>query len=177
MTEALGAAAETPPAVHAPSAAPAGFWVRAVALLLDYGTVQAVRLSADAAARVLWGDVVDSSSVLAASVEAFRLLWAILYPVLFHWTWGQTFGKMALGIRVVSLSGEELPLGTACVRQLGFAVSVLSLGFGFVIAGLRSDKRALHDLLAGTRVERIPRAAPPRDAEAGQGVPTVRGAP
>jgi uncharacterized RDD family membrane protein YckC len=29
------------------------------------------------------------------------------------------------------------------------------LGIGYLMAGLRTDKRALHDLLAGTRVERL----------------------
>jgi uncharacterized RDD family membrane protein YckC len=29
------------------------------------------------------------------------------------------------------------------------------LGLGHVLAGLRKDKRALHDLLAGSRVERL----------------------
>jgi len=38
---------------------------------------------------------------------------------------------------------------------------------GFVMAGLRHDKRALHDLIAGTRVEHLPEpgAAAPVPAE------------
>jgi uncharacterized RDD family membrane protein YckC len=32
-------------------------------------------------------------------------------------------------------------------------------GIGYLMVGLRSDKRALHDLIAGTRVERLSRGA------------------
>jgi uncharacterized RDD family membrane protein YckC len=35
-------------------------------------------------------------------------------------------------------------------------LSSVILGVGYLMAGLRRDKRALHDLIAGTRVERLP---------------------
>jgi uncharacterized RDD family membrane protein YckC len=34
-------------------------------------------------------------------------------------------------------------------------LSAVLFGIGYLMAGLRSDKRALHDLIAGTRVERL----------------------
>jgi uncharacterized RDD family membrane protein YckC len=75
--------------------------------------------------------------------------------VLSHWIWGQTLGKMALSIRVVTRDGGPLPLGVAVGRQCGFVLSILVLGLGLALAALRADRRALHDLVAGTRVERI----------------------
>src|SRR5207244_9479926 len=41
-------------------------------------------------------------------------------------------------------------------ERAGVRVQVdVERGLGYVMAGLRHDKRALHDLIAGTRVERV----------------------
>ena len=63
---------------------------------------------------------------------------------------GQTFGKMAFGVRVVDRGG--CPVTTAVARALGYLVSVLPLGLGVVSMFLDSERCALHDRLAGTRV-------------------------
>ena len=65
-------------------------------------------------------------------------------------------------MRVVGADGEPPALGASVLRFIGYFVSLLPFGFGFVMAGLRADRRALHDLLAGTRVDRRqgPGAAP-----------------
>jgi uncharacterized RDD family membrane protein YckC len=79
---------------------------------------------------------------------------------------------MIVGIRVVGGDGEVPSVGTALLRHLGYFASAAVATVGFLMAGLRADKRALHDLIAGTRVERLPKpdarepAPPPRQAEA-----------
>ena len=78
-----------------------------------------------------------------------------LYTVLFHSLWGQTMGKMMVGARVVALDGGPLSWRRAALRALGWALSVLTCGLGFVVAAMRRDKRGLADLMAGTRVERV----------------------
>jgi len=88
-------------------------------------------------------------------VNLFGTLIGAAYGIVFHWLWGQTLGKMALQIRVVSVGGGPLSLGQAVGRYFATLLSALILGIGFLMAGIRSDKRALHDLLAGTRVERL----------------------
>jgi uncharacterized RDD family membrane protein YckC len=70
---------------------------------------------------------------------------------------GQTIGKMATAIRVVpgdpaATAEERVPLGTAIVRAAAYALSVLPAGIGLVPALLGTDRRALHDRLADTRV-------------------------
>ena len=89
---------------------------------------------------------------------ATRLFSSIIgagYSIVFHWMWGQTLGKMALQIRVVSMDGGPLSFGQSVGRYFATFLSALILGIGFIMAGVRSDKRALHDLLAGTRVEHL----------------------
>ena len=41
------------------------------------------------------------------------------------------------------------------LRWVGYVLSLLPLFAGYVLAGVRSDKRALHDLVARTRVVRL----------------------
>ncbi len=69
---------------------------------------------------------------------------------------GQTIGKMAAGTRVIpanpaSSSSGRVTFGQSIVRAVGYLVSALPLGLGFVPA-LVGDRRALHDRLADTRV-------------------------
>ena len=67
--------------------------------------------------------------------------------------------------RPVGADGAPLPLGAALLRYVAYFVSAAPLAMGFIMAGLRRDKRALHDLIAGSRVDRI-RARPRARAEA-----------
>jgi uncharacterized RDD family membrane protein YckC len=85
---------------------------------------------------------------------AFLLLIAGGYLTLFTAAGGQTIGKMAAGIRVVSVDVDRLrvPLGHSVVRATVYLASALPAGLGFLPALLAADKRALHDRLAETRV-------------------------
>ena len=64
---------------------------------------------------------------------------------------GQTLGKMAAGVRVVSLDGAPVTTSRAMVRTVLSVLSLLPAGLGFVGLLARS-RRAGHDWLAGTRV-------------------------
>lgn len=68
---------------------------------------------------------------------------------------GQTLGKMAAGIRVVSARSEaDLDLGRALLRTAMWLLLAVPAGLGFLTAALSRDHRGLHDRLAGTRVVR-----------------------
>ncbi len=68
---------------------------------------------------------------------------------------GQTLGKMAMGIRVVTAEDSEpLDLGRALVRTMFWFVLAIPGGLGFLTALLSRDHRGLHDRFAGTRVIR-----------------------
>ena len=71
---------------------------------------------------------------------------------------GRTPGKALLRLSVVPASpGRAAPgigLGPAFGRFLAWNLSGAILGIGHLVALFRKDRRALHDLLAGTRVVR-----------------------
>jgi uncharacterized RDD family membrane protein YckC len=68
---------------------------------------------------------------------------------------GITIGKWATGLRIVRKNGTELGIGRAFLRHfVGYPLSALTLGLGFVIAALNARGRGLHDLIAGTIVVR-----------------------
>ena len=85
---------------------------------------------------------------------AFLLLIAGGYLTLFTAAGGQTIGKMAAGIRVVSVDIDRLrvPLGHSVLRAAAYLASALPAGLGFLPALVAADKRGLHDRLADTRV-------------------------
>jgi uncharacterized RDD family membrane protein YckC len=133
---------------------PAGFWIRAVALVIDVVILILVDLSLGLAARRMWGASIQEWAILRGMAGMFTLAFAAVYVTLLHAATGQTIGKMFVRVHVVLVDGEPVPVGTAFLRFLAYFVSCLTLGFGYLVAGLRRDKRALHDLIAGTRVER-----------------------
>jgi uncharacterized RDD family membrane protein YckC len=139
------------PAADAP---PAGFWRRAVAMGLDFVVFAVVQFSFGKIARYLFGPEIANSWVLQLDLVVFTIVFSVAYTTALHAVDGQTIGKMVVGVRVVGLDGEPPAPGLAFMRYLAYFVSLAPFGLGYLMAGLRRDKRALHDLLAGTRVER-----------------------
>jgi uncharacterized RDD family membrane protein YckC len=87
-------------------------------------------------------------------LAAFILLLNLGYFIAFTAVGGQSIGKMALGIKVISQEESVVPIGRATVRTLAYFVSALPLGAGFLSCVISADRLALHDRLAHTRVVR-----------------------
>ncbi|RMG45645.1 MAG: RDD family protein [Acidobacteria bacterium] len=69
---------------------------------------------------------------------------------------GQTVGKMVVGIRVVRADGRPLGWRRALGRHtLGYAISGVPLGIGFLWALWDSEKQAWHDKIFATRVVKV----------------------
>jgi uncharacterized RDD family membrane protein YckC len=141
------------------AARPAGFWIRAIAALIDFVLFAVVQLSFGFIGGRLGGPDLESTAAFKPLVSVFTVVFAGAYTTVLHALGGQTIGKMVVGVRVVVGDGDLPPLGTALLRYVAYFASAAPVTLGFVMAALRQDKRALHDLLAGTRVERLPRAA------------------
>jgi uncharacterized RDD family membrane protein YckC len=146
---------------------PGGFWIRVVAFAVDMVVIMLAQFLLGVLAGRRWGVDVERSSTLQGAVVFFTLLFAVLYPTVLHTLTGQTVGKLLVGVRVVAIDGGLLPPGAAFLRAVAAWLALpFVLGLGHVMAGLRKDKRALHDLLAGSRVDRVPasrRAAAPAE--------------
>lgn len=137
------------------SGRPAGFWIRFAAAMVDGAFFTVVGFVIGVVGTLLWGRDVMESRLMRASLTAFNLVFGAAYYIVCHWTWGQTIGKMALNLRVIALDGSPISLGTSVLRYIGYWLSTLILLVGYLMAGIRSDKRALHDLVAKTRVVRL----------------------
>jgi len=140
---------------------PAGFGSRAVALLIDVALLSAldVVLFALATAAVVGAERATGSRIGGAAELVGALLSAgsttlgLGYFSVLHARSGQTLGKAALGIRVQSSSGAPIGVARSVLRTLGYALSAIPLGAGFLLA-LGPARRALHDRLAATVVVR-----------------------
>lgn len=82
---------------------------------------------------------------LIVGAAYFSYMWA---------TSGQSLGMMALSIKVIRVNGEPLTYGTAFVRYLGYIVSSIPLGLGFLWIIWDPQKQGFHDKIAGTVVVR-----------------------
>jgi uncharacterized RDD family membrane protein YckC len=78
--------------------------------------------------------------------------WAVLYCAYPLAMSGRTLGMATVGLRAVRRDGQDLDGRHALLRVLVFPLSFLLFGFGFVLILINRDRRALHDLIAGTAV-------------------------
>lgn len=88
----------------------------------------------------------------------FVVFWA--YPVVFEAMYGgQTPGKRALGLRVVSADGAPIGWMASFVRNLMRTVDMLPFGYGAGLVASLADpwSRRLGDMVAGTLVIHAPR--------------------
>jgi uncharacterized RDD family membrane protein YckC len=96
---------------------------------------------------------------------ALMLVWSFLvtwgYFVCFEWLWhGQTPGKRALGIRVISREGTSVTFVQSALRNIlriadALPVPPFCYGLGLAVAACNRESRRLGDLAAGTLVVHV----------------------
>lgn len=96
---------------------------------------------------------VELVAVGAALVAAGAVV--LTYHVLCWGQWGQTPGKMLVGLAVVREDGAAIGYGRAFLRWMAYLLAALPLGLGLLVALFHPRRRGLHDLLAGTSVVRV----------------------
>jgi uncharacterized RDD family membrane protein YckC len=169
-----GAYGAAPPVV--PGTGPyvlAEWWRRVVAALIDGAIIVAIALVILAifggvfSIGFLGGDTAGTVSVivgLVIGVLAVAIAALFYAPLIMARTNGRTWGKMAMGIRVIRTSGERMDFGWSALREVAvknFAVNLantFTFGLAFfadVLWPLWDDEnRALHDYVCQTRVVR-----------------------
>jgi uncharacterized RDD family membrane protein YckC len=77
---------------------------------------------------------------------------------------GLTVGKWATGLRILRGDGADIGIGRAFLRHfVGYPLSFITLGLGFLAAAFNQRGRGLHDLIANTIVVREGPAVAVRD--------------
>jgi uncharacterized RDD family membrane protein YckC len=61
-------------------------------------------------------------------------------------------GKLAVGIKVVDINGGLLSPSAAFIRWIGYWVSGLLIGIGYLMVAWDPRKQGLHDKMAGSFV-------------------------
>ena len=141
-----------------------GFWIRLVAVIIDAILVELIVLPLGffiGAAIGLAGVAVgmpNQGTRLVGLIVGFGL------GVFANWLYEAglesssrqaTVGKMAMGLKVTDLSGQRISFARATGRHFAKFLSGMILMIGYIMAGLTARKQALHDMVAGTLVQRV----------------------
>jgi len=65
---------------------------------------------------------------------------------------GRTLGMSFVGLEVVTKTGGDVDMRHAVIRTIFLPISLVVAGIGILIILVNRDRRALHDLMAGTAV-------------------------
>ncbi len=90
--------------------------------------------------------------IIRAAEYGFSLALPPLYFFLFWLLAGETIGMGIAGVKIVTVNGQPLKAKGALLRLLGYAVSILPLGMGFLWALVDDRRQGWHDKLARTYV-------------------------
>ena len=102
-----------------------------------------------------FGNVDEPGGLFLIPFLLVNLVLPFAYPIFFLGKWGQTLGKMAVKIKVVTPEGQKIGYGRATGRVLSEIVTGLTFGIGYLMVLWDDEKRALHDRMAGTRVVEV----------------------
>ncbi len=150
----------------------AGFWIRFIASFLD-----TLFLAVPIAVVIYflsdgnWFDFTQYQQniqmAMSGNINALEtqpqtsLKWELLFEIsvliitmIFWRRWrGATPGKKFVNIKIVDAKTfEDITNKQAITRSIGYIASTFTFLIGFIMVGIRKDKRGLHDLLGGTAV-------------------------
>ena len=146
----------------------AGFWIRFVALIIDYLVLNTLTfllilplLGIIGFSSIGLSDLQSMDeeeilmTILAISTPFYianMVMYWLYYALQQSSSWQATLGKRAVGIKVTNQHGERLSFTTASLRYLGRIISGMTMLIGYIIAGFTAKKQALHDMIASTYV-------------------------
>ncbi len=171
---------EEPPALERPSR-PAkreaasvyviGFWKRFLAAAIDLAIVIPaaiiVTLLASKIAGIhlppsnlhlfdldLWLDLVIATDPALTMGLVLFIAIGLVYLLVFHIVRGRTLGMQVMKMKVIDVYGDPPSAARCAARCAGYLASAVTLLLGFLWIGFDSEKRGLHDWIAGTYVIR-----------------------
>lgn len=153
------------PAIRTPAAAReqshlrgrfrAPFALRCGAILIDYVLLALILTLSTIFARLMGGGARIAGGTAEKIGVIVTLAVAVLDLGVLTGVTGQSLGKWTTGLRIDLLDGQPPGIARALLRHfVGYPLSLLPFGLGFLIVTVSAHGRALHDLLAGTIVVR-----------------------
>ena len=136
----------------------AGFWKRFGAILID--TIIIIPISFIIGFVIGFAFIVagmDPESLAEPSIQfifniiGFIISWVYFALMECSRTQG-TLGKMALGIKVTDLEGNQISFAKATGRYFDKLISSIILGVGYIMVAFTERKQGLHDMMAGCLV-------------------------
>jgi uncharacterized RDD family membrane protein YckC len=131
----------------------APFMLRCAAALIDYIVLIAVPVFSFILSKFSGSAATPGAVSLGSTGVLLTVLVFISNFILLPMLNGQSAGKMLTGLRIVKTDGTAASNGSILLRNLiGYPLSILTFGLGFLISVLNAKGRALHDLISGTVV-------------------------
>jgi uncharacterized RDD family membrane protein YckC len=141
---------ENAPIEFSTRALKAPFSLRLVAFLIDYILIVAAPVLGLVIELLIGG---NSAKFTNDTGWLIAILLGISDLIIFPALSGQTLGMMMCRLRLVRIDGREPSIGRVILRNtVGFLITVLTVGLGFILAAFTPSGRALHDYIAGTIV-------------------------
>lgn len=129
----------------------AGFWIRAVASILDAAIFFFLKIMLSSILKIGMHFSFHKQSFIGSFCLGLILsFFYYCYPVM---KWGKTPGKLLCNLRIVNKDySTQISFGQILGREwIGKILSGLFLFIGYFMAAF-GEKRALHDYMFGTRV-------------------------
>jgi uncharacterized RDD family membrane protein YckC len=133
----------------------AGAPTRLVALALDIGIMWGLFSLGFLALNLAVQLLSNTKLTFSTGKVGWAVAVAVWQFVYFAYQWalgGRTIADAFFGLRVVSKDGARIGVKTACIRSLFLFVSLAFIVLVGIAMLIQRERRALHDLVAGTAV-------------------------
>jgi len=143
-----------------------GFWIRFVAVIIDAIVVGIVVFPVSIVILAMTGLASrggDFTDMPFVGIHMIGILIRGLFSGLVGWIYEAslessshqaTLGKMVVGVKVTDLAGNRISFARATGRHFAKLISGAILMIGYIMAGFTDRKQALHDMIAGTLVQK-----------------------
>jgi uncharacterized RDD family membrane protein YckC len=143
----------------------AGFWLRAVASLIDAVIIVSVLgpvallyptafFKVPLTTTISLASMTPTSQFTPLAIVILNLVQLLYFAMFESSAWQATPGKRILRLYVTDLNGRPLTFVRAAMRNCAKIISSLTFMVGYILAGFTKKKQALHDILAGCLVMR-----------------------
>jgi signal peptidase I len=136
----------------------AGFWLRLASFIIDWSIINGfalVLIVVFSLAHSMFSSEVYLGLILFLWFPVISLA-AFSYVTWFNSNGKQTVGKRFFQLRVVNKKGDTISVKRSLARTLVLIVYPVTFFVGYIVVALKKNNQALHDLVSGTYVLKLP---------------------